>query len=263
MGVLNITPDSFSDGGQLFQDGEARLDRVRTQALAMLEAGADVLDIGGESSRPGAEAVSEAQELARIAPVLEAISDLPCILSVDTYHPGTARHAVEHGASMINDITGGEDPDMLGVLAESDAAYALMHMQGRPRSMQAAPRYDDVVTEVGAFLAERLGRCLQSGIARNRLMIDPGFGFGKTLEHNLALLRSLNQIRVEDRPVLVGLSRKSMLKAITGREVEDRLAGSLALAVLATQGGADMLRVHNVAETQDALKVLGALATLA
>ena len=255
MGVLNITPDSFSDGGKLFQGDTVVLDAAREQALAMIAGGAAVLDIGGESSRPGAQAVSPAEEQRRVLPVLEALADLDVILSVDTYHPETVHAAIDHGAGMINDITGGRDPAVVSAVAEANVAYALMHMQGSPQTMQQSPRYRDVVGEVSVYLQDRFSACLAAGIDANRLLVDPGFGFGKTLEHNLALLRALPSVRVQGCPVLVGLSRKTMVGKITGQPVGGRLSGSLAVLLLALQNGADLVRVHDVAESADVLKV--------
>jgi dihydropteroate synthase len=256
MGVLNITPDSFSDGGQLFDAGTVRLDEVRNQAQAMVAAGATVLDIGGESSRPGAVSVTSKEEQRRVLPVLEALADLGVVLSVDTYHASTVRAAIDVGAGMINDITGGSDPAIVEAVANSGVAYALMHMQGSPQTMQQDPTYEDVVTEIAEFLAHRVGECQRAGISANRLIVDPGFGFGKSLEHNLALLRQLPKVRVGNSPILVGLSRKSMIGTITGRPVGERLAGSLATALLAAQNGANLIRVHDVVESADILAIL-------
>ena len=258
MGVLNITPDSFSDGGKLFDGKTVRLDAVLTQATAMVEAGAVILDIGGESSRPGADAVSSQEEQRRVLPVLEALSDLEVVLSVDTYHAETVRAAIRHGAGMINDITAGRDAEVVKAVADSDVAYALMHMQGSPQTMQKDPAYADVVTEVSRYLAERFRLCQRAGIDADRLLVDPGFGFGKSLEHNLALLRNLAASRVQTCPLLVGLSRKSMIGLITGQPVDERMPGSLAALMLAVQNGADLLRVHDVQESADVLRMLGA-----
>lgn len=258
MGVLNITPDSFSDGGHLFDAGAVRLDTVRTQAQAMVAAGAAVLDIGGESSRPGAVAVSSKEEQRRVLPVLEALADLGVVLSVDTYHADTVRAAIDAGAGMINDITGGSDPAVVGAVANSGVAYALMHMQGSPQTMQQDPSYKDVVREVSGYLARRVGECQRAGISANRLIVDPGFGFGKSLEHNLALLRQLPEVRAGDSPILVGLSRKSMIGTITGQPVSKRLAGSLATVLLAAQNGANLIRVHDVEESADLLSIFDA-----
>jgi dihydropteroate synthase len=258
MGVLNITSDSFSDGGSLF-DGEAvRLDAVRAQASGMVAAGAAILDIGGESSRPGADAVSSQEEQRRVLPVLEALSDLDVVLSVDTYHAETVRAAIRHGAGMINDITAGRDADVVTAVADSEVAYALMHMQGSPQTMQTAPTYTDVVAEVSGYLTERFELCQNAGIDADRLLVDPGFGFGKSLQHNLALLRNLPATRVGTCPLLVGLSRKSMIGLITGQPVDARMPGSLAALMLAVQNGADLVRVHDLEESADVLRILEA-----
>jgi dihydropteroate synthase len=258
MGVLNITPDSFSDGGRLF-DGEAvRLDAVRAQASGMVAAGAAILDIGGESSRPGADAVSSQEEQRRVLPVLEALSDLDVVLSVDTYHAETVRASIRHGAGMINDITAGRDADVVTAVADSEVAYALMHMQGSPQTMQTAPTYTDVVAEVSGYLTERFELCQNAGIDADRLLVDPGFGFGKSLQHNLALLRNLPATRVGTCPLLVGLSRKSMIGLITGQPVDARMPGSLAALMLAVQNGADLVRVHDLQESADVLRILEA-----
>ena len=258
MGVLNITPDSFSDGGQLFNAAGVDLDAVRGQAHAMVAAGAAVLDIGGESSRPGAVAVSPAEEQRRVLPVLEALADLDVVLSVDTYHAATVRAAIDAGAGMINDITGGSDPAVVAAVADSGVAYALMHMQGSPQTMQQGPSYKNVVAEIAGYLALRVHECEQAGISVNRLIVDPGFGFGKSLQHNLDLLRQLRELRVGNSPILVGLSRKSMIGTITGQPVEKRLAGSLATVLLAAQNGANLIRVHEVEESADVLAVFEA-----
>lgn len=258
MGVLNITPDSFSDGGHLFNAAGVDLDAVRGQAHAMVAAGAAVLDIGGESSRPGAVAVSPAEEQRRVLPVLEALADLDVVLSVDTYHAATVRAAIDAGAGMINDITGGSDPAVVAAVADSGVAYALMHMQGSPQTMQQDPSYKNVVAEIAGYLALRVHECEQAGISVNRLIVDPGFGFGKSLQHNLDLLRQLPELRVGNSPILVGLSRKSMIGTITGQPVEKRLAGSLATVLLAAQNGANLIRVHDVEESADVLAVFEA-----
>jgi dihydropteroate synthase len=258
MGVLNITPDSFSDGGRLFDGETVRLDAVRAQASGMVAAGAAILDIGGESSRPGADAVSSQEEQRRVLPVLEALSDLDVVLSVDTYHAETVRAAIRHGAGMINDITAGRDADVVTAVADSEVAYALMHMQGSPQIMQTAPTYTNVVAEVSGYLTERFDLCQNAGIDADRLLVDPGFGFGKSLQHNLALLRNLPATRVGTCPLLVGLSRKSMIGLITGQPVDARMPGSLAALMLAVQNGADLVRVHDLQESADALRILEA-----
>ena len=258
MGVLNITPDSFSDGGRLFDGETVRLDAVRAQASGMVAAGAAILDIGGESSRPGADAVSSQEEQRRVLPALEALSDLDVVLSVDTYHAETVRAAIRHGAGMINDITAGRDAEVVTAVADSEVAYALMHMQGSPQTMQTAPTYTDVVAEVSGYLTERFELCQNAGIDADRLLVDPGFGFGKSLHHNLALLRNLSATRVGTCPLLVGLSRKSMIGLITGQPVDARMPGSLAALMLAVQNGADLVRVHDLEESADVLRILEA-----
>ena len=255
MGVLNITPDSFSDGGNLFDDAQIPLDKILVNAQRMIDEGASVLDIGGESSRPGAQAVSVAEEIRRVLPVVEALKELDCIISVDTRNGETAKATINAGAHMINDISAGADSGVMTAVANSDVAYALMHMQGMPETMQNNPRYEQVVTEVAQFLRRKYQNCLSQGIAAERMLVDPGFGFGKSLQHNLQLLAHIEALRVDDCPILVGISRKSMLGQITGRDVEDRLAASVAAAVLAVQNGADLVRAHDVKETVDGLKV--------
>lgn len=251
MGILNITPDSFSDAGK-FQHLEFALSR----AEQMLLDGADILDIGGESSRPGAPPVPLADELQRVMPVLYALRDCGKPLSVDTYKPQVMREAILAGADMINDINGFRAPGAIEAVKDSDCALCIMHMQSVPETMQDRPQYEDVVREVIDFLRERVDTMTAAGIERERLCIDPGFGFGKTVEQNYALLRATRQLRSElGLPVLAGLSRKSMLGAVTGRPVEQRLAGSLGGALAAVAQGAEIVRVHDVADTVDALKV--------
>jgi dihydropteroate synthase len=246
MGVVNVTPDSFSDGGR-FEDAEAAI----AHAWGLVEDGADLLDVGGESSRPGAAPVSEEEELRRVLPVIRQLRNVP--VSVDTRKPAVMRAALDFGAAMINDIDAFAAPGALAAVAKSDCAVCLMHKQGDPATMQQDPRYGDVVGEVKTFLDERVADALAAGIARDRILVDPGFGFGKTVAHNLELLRRLKE--VSDLPILAGLSRKSTLGAITGRPADDRLAGSLAMALLALQAGARMLRVHDVRETRDVVAV--------
>ena len=252
MGVVNVTPDSFSDGGS-FLDPEAAIAHARR----LVEEGADILDIGGESSRPGARAVAEEEELQRVLPVLKALKDVP--VSVDTRRPAVMRAALAEGASMINDIEALEAPGALDAVADSDCAICLMHKQGEPATMQNAPRYADVVLEVRNYLSSRLSSCQKAGIELDRLCIDPGFGFGKTVEHNFRLLKHLPELAALGVPVLAGWSRKSTLGAVTGRPVGERLAASLAAALLAVQHGARILRVHDVKETRDALAVMQAM----
>jgi dihydropteroate synthase len=246
MGVVNVTPDSFSDGGR-FLDAQAAIAHARR----LVGEGADLVDVGGESTRPGAAPVSEADELRRVLPVLEALGDVP--VSVDTRRPSVMRAALAAGASMVNDIDALRSPGAVEAVAKSGCGLCLMHMQGEPQSMQHEPRYGDVVKEVKEFLAGRIAACEGAGIARERLVADPGFGFGKALEHNLALLKRLPELAGLGVPLLAGWSRKSSLGRITGRDPGERLAGSLAAALLALLGGARILRVHDVRETRDAV----------
>lgn len=257
MGVLNVTPDSFSDGGQ-YNSTAAALDRAKR----MVVAGADIVDIGGESTRPGADAVSLEQERQRILPLLETlVSGLGVPVSVDTSKPELMREAVAAGAAMINDVRALRAPGALEAVAAGDALVCLMHMQGEPRSMQADPRYGDVVAEVGDFLVERLAACVQAGIDPERVILDPGFGFGKTLAHNLALLAGLDVlVRRGGRPLLAGLSRKRMIGTLLGdAPVDERLHGSVAAAVIAAMSGARIVRVHDVQATREALRVADAV----
>ena len=250
MGIVNVTPDSFSDGGAYLSPS-----RAIEHAYQLRAEGADIIDIGGESSRPGTQHVSPELELARILPVLEGLRGIDVPVSVDTVKPEVMRAAIQAGATFINDISALAAPGALQAIADSEVAVCLMHMQGEPRDMQSAPRYVDVVTEVKAFLAARLHAALDAGIARERIVIDPGYGFGKKLEHNLALLRELPQLLELGVPVLAGWSRKSSLGTIIGRPTADRLAASVAAALLAAQRGAKILRVHDVASTRDAMAV--------
>lgn len=255
MGVVNITPDSFSDGGR-FLDPAAAI----AHAHRLIEEGADLVDLGAESSRPGAAAVvSVDEELRRLLPVLQGLRGAPVPVSVDTIKPEVMRAALAEGASMINDINALRSPGAIAAVLASDAAVCLMHMQGTPGTMQQHPRYGDVVAEVNAFLLERVRAVRDAGIAPGRIAIDPGFGFGKTLEHNLELLRHLREFDALGVPVLAGWSRKSSLGKITGKPAADRLAASLAAALIAAQNGARILRVHDVAATRDALAVLAAV----
>jgi dihydropteroate synthase len=255
MGVVNVTPDSFSDGGVHFHAEDAVAAGRR-----MVEEGAALVDVGGESTRPGAQPVSAEEELRRITPVLEGLAGLP--VSVDTAKAKVARAALELGALMVNDVTAlRADVELAGVVADSDAYLCLMHMQGEPRTMQVDPRYDDVVSEVAAFLEERLAFAVDSGVAEERICLDPGIGFGKTVEHNLELLRRLDAIAALGRPVLVGLSRKSTLGRLLGdpQAKTGTTAASLSAAVLAYERGASILRVHDVREHVEALAVAAAL----
>lgn len=254
MGIVNVTPDSFSDGGRA-QTPEA----AAHAAIEMAAAGANIIDIGGESTRPGAAPVGEAEERRRLVPVIEALRGLDIPISVDTSKPGVARAAIAAGATMVNDVRAARSPGMLELLAEANVAICLMHMQGEPRTMQIAPRYGDVVCEVRQFLAKRVAACVAAGIERQRLLVDPGIGFGKTAEHNIALLRGLPALASLGVPVLAGVSRKGLIGQITGKGVSGRCAGSVAAAVFAVLAGASVVRVHDVAETVDALKVAAAL----
>lgn len=250
MGIVNVTPDSFSDGNQHFGTQAAI-----AHGEQLVEQGAAILDIGGESTRPGAEPVSLQEEADRVLPVLEGLHRLGVPLSVDTFKPELMRLALASGADIINDIYGMRRPGAIEAVANSDCGLCIMHMQGEPRSMQTAPSYDDVLAEVRSFLTERYNCLLQAGIARDRIVLDPGLGFGKTLPHNIELLRRLPEAGIDCIPWLVGVSRKSMIGQLTGRPVNERLAGSLAAALVAVERGARVLRVHDVAATVDALKV--------
>jgi dihydropteroate synthase len=251
MGVLNVTPDSFSDGGRF-----SSLDAAITQAELMIESGVDIIDIGGESTRPGSPPLSIEEELRRVMPVLYALRDCGKPISVDTRRPEVMQEAMIAGVDMINDITGFRDEDSLSLLRDSDCALCIMHMQGTPQTMQHDPSYDDVVREVSEFLLQRADAAASEGIDRRRLCIDPGFGFGKTLEHNLELLANVGGIQHQlSLPLLVGLSRKSMIGKLTDKPVEQRMAGSIAAALYAISQGARIVRVHDVAETVDAISV--------
>jgi len=256
MGIVNVTPDSFSDGGRY-----VATDAAVEHARALIAAGADILDIGGESTRPGAEPVMLDQELARVLPVIEALAGEGVPLSIDTYKPEVMRAAVAAGASMINDVSALRQPGALEAAAQTNAAVCLMHMQGTPQTMQAEPTYADVVAEVANFLGERVAACEAAGITRDRIVVDPGFGFGKTTAHNIALLRGLGKITAATGlPLLAGLSRKSVLGRITTRQkATDRVAASVASALIAVQNGARILRVHDVDATLDMAHVWHAL----
>ena len=254
MGIVNLTPDSFSGDGLATSSAQAI-----AHARAQIAAGADILDLGAESSRPGAIPTPLDEELNRLLPVMEALAGCGVPISVDTYKPEVMRAALAAGAAMINDIYALRMPGAVEALADADCAVCLMHMQGEPLTMQKAPAYGDVVVEVRDFLAGRVAVLEAAGIARERIVLDPGFGFGKTLEHNLELLRHLPDTTVSGLPILAGLSRKSMLGGITGRSVDERLPSSLAAAVMALEGGARILRVHDVAATRDALAVWSAV----
>jgi dihydropteroate synthase len=257
MGILNVTPDSFSDGGRY-----DRLDVAVEHAIAMVEGGAGIIDVGGESTRPGAAPVSDEEELRRVIPVIEAIVrrvEVP--ISIDTSKPAVMHAAVDAGATLINDVYALRAAGALETAARTHAGICLMHMQGEPRTMQSEPKYEDVVGEVRAFLAERVAACTDVGVSADRLVLDPGIGFGKRLKHNLALLASLPDLGVQDRPILVGVSRKSMFGTLLGRAVEERLSGALAAAVSSVLAGARIVRTHDVPQTVDAIKVAAALQT--
>lgn len=250
MAVINVTPDSFSGDG-LGCNHDAALRRAE-EAVA---AGAHLLDIGGESTRPGSEPVSEQEEMERVIPLVERLADWPVPVSVDTVKPEVMRAALAAGASLINDINAFRAPGAIDAVRGTDAALCVMHMQGEPRNMQSAPRYGDVVIEVRDFLDQQVDLMMNHGISRERIVLDPGFGFGKTLEHNLELMRGMDRFIATGLPVLVGVSRKSMLGVITGRPASQRQAASIAAAIIAVARGARIVRVHDVAQTRDALAV--------
>jgi dihydropteroate synthase len=258
MGVLNVTPDSFSDGGQYRQ-----IDAAVSHGLRMVEEGAAIIDVGGESTRPGADPVDAEEEIRRVIPVIEKLrGQTDAIISVDTSKPQVMRAAASVGAGLINDVRALSEKGAVDAAVATECAVCLMHMQGDPRSMQLAPHYDDVVNEVKAFLEQRVNVCRAAGIAADRIVIDPGFGFGKTLEHNLQLLRQLHMLGTELPimvPLMVGLSRKSIVGRLTGRPSGERVYGSVALAVIAVMNGARIVRVHDVGATVDALKTVTAV----
>lgn len=257
MGVLNVTPDSFSDGGRFVSSGKLLLDDALKEAEAMVAAGASIIDVGGESTRPGAAKVTQEEEMARVLPVVEALaSRIDAVISVDSSTPALMRAAVDVGAGLLNDVRALSKPGALEVAAGANVPVCLMHMQGQPSTMQAEPHYDDVVAEVRAYLLERAQAAIAAGVKKENIILDPGFGFGKTDEHNVKLLQSLPSLCATGYPVLAGLSRKSMIGRLLGREPQDRLAGSLALALIAAQNGAKIIRVHDVAETHDVLSLL-------
>jgi dihydropteroate synthase len=254
MGVVNVTPDSFSDGG-LFLDAEAAIAHGRQ----LVERGAEILDVGGESTRPGALEVPAEEEMERVVPVVEALAEVATV-SIDTSKVVVARAALDAGASIVNDVTAlRHDPEIGGLCAEHEAGLILMHMQGDPRTMQENPVYDDVVVDVRAFLAERLQAALGAGVAEESIWLDPGIGFGKTLEHNLELLRRLGELRELGRPLVVGTSRKSFIGKIDSSAVDDRLGGTIASSVLAATEGVDVLRVHDVGEAAQAMRMASAI----
>jgi len=254
MGILNVTEDSFSDGGLYLDAGKAR-----DRAQVMIDEGADIIDIGGESTRPGAEPVSLEEELERVIPLVEYISKLGVPVSVDTNKAELMKAAVAAGASMINDVCALQNEGAVEMVARLDVPVCLMHMKGIPRTMQNQPQYDDVVNEIKDFFYQRVQACEAAGINRDNIILDPGFGFGKTLEHNLSILNRLGELQDPELPILVGMSRKSMIDAIIHKPAEQRVSASVALAVVAWQMGAKIFRVHDVAETKDALKMITVL----
>ncbi|HYM43423.1 MAG TPA: dihydropteroate synthase [Steroidobacteraceae bacterium] len=255
MGVLNVTPDSFSDGGEFFDTQTAV-----SHALRMAQQGAVFIDVGGESTRPGAAAVDVDEELRRVIPVIERLRDAtPAVISIDTSKPEVIRAAAAAGAGLVNDVRALRAPGALEAAISSGCAVCLMHMQGEPRTMQDAPAYGDVVDEVAAFLRERIAACRAAGLSDDRILIDPGFGFGKTLEHNLTLLRRLGELTTAGPPLMIGLSRKSMVGTLTGRPAGERVLGSAVLAAIAALAGARVVRAHDVAATVEALSVVAAV----
>ena len=256
MGIVNTTPDSFADGGQYLNSGSAV-----DHALRLADEGAEIIDIGGESTRPGSAPVSEKEELRRVVPVIERLAKRSEVaLSVDTQKPVVAKAAIDAGASIVNDVAANrESPQMWQVVAEAGAGYICMHMRGTPQTMQAKPRYDDVVLEVGGFFKKRLARLAEHGVSDAQVALDPGIGFGKTLDHNIKLLSRLNKFTITERPLLVGFSRKSFIGNLLGTPLEDRLPASLACAVCSVAEGANIVRVHDVAETVQAVRMAEAL----
>ncbi len=251
MGIVNVTPDSFSDGG-LFLDAEAAI----RHGEALAAAGADFLDVGGESTRPGAEPVAAEEEVRRVEPVVRALAGAGHAVSIDTSKAAVAEAALDAGASVVNDVTAFRgDPEIAALCADRGCDVVLMHMLGTPRTMQEDPRYDDVLDDVKAFLAERIEYAVSAGVGEGRIWVDPGIGFGKTLEHNLELLRRLGELRDLSRPIIVGTSRKRFIGALTGREADERIGGTVASNVMALAAGADAFRVHDVAEARDAMTV--------
>ena len=258
MGILNVTPDSFSDGGK-----HTNVSQALDHALRMIEEGATFIDIGGESTRPGAPDVSLQEELDRTIPVIEAVAkNTPCVISIDTSKADVMREAVKAGAGLINDVRALQEPGALQVAAEAQVPVCLMHMQGQPRTMQQSPEYDDVVNDVGQFLLARTKVCEEAGIAKDKILFDPGYGFGKSLEHNYTLVKHLPSLMKLGYPVLVGMSRKSMIGNLLNRKVDERLAGSISLATIVAQMGAQIVRVHDVKETADAVNIVKMLNTI-
>ncbi len=260
MGILNTTPDSFSDGGSYFRDGKVDLSLVLKRAETMLKEGAAILDVGGESTRPGAAVVSEAEELDRVVPVVSALrAEFETLVSVDTSTPSVILESAKAGAGLINDVRALQRDGALAAASQTGLPVCLMHMQGAPDTMQNNPDYTSVVDDVEAFLTARVDACVAAGIAKEQIILDPGYGFGKTVAHNIDLLRHLDRIVDLGYPVLVGFSRKSMIGKMLGRDVDERLAGSLALAIMSAQKGAHIFRVHDVAATRDVLDMLVAV----
>ena len=258
MGILNVTPDSFSDGGK-----HADVNQALEHALQMVDEGASFIDIGGESTRPGAPEVSLQEELDRTIPVIEAVAkNASCVISIDTSKAEVMREAVSVGAGLINDVRALQEPGALEAASEAGVPVCLMHMQGQPRTMQNNPSYDDVVEDVAQFLLERAKACKASGIAQEKILFDPGYGFGKSLEHNYALVKHLPKLMDLGYPVLVGMSRKSMIGNLLNRKVDERLAGSISLATIVAQMGAQIIRVHDVKETADAVNIVKMLNTI-
>jgi dihydropteroate synthase len=254
MGILNVTPDSFSDGGKFIQ-----IDNALAQVDIMLNDGATIIDIGGESTRPGAKNVCESDEISRVIPIVQAIKQrFDVVISVDTSKAGVMSEAIAHGADIINDVRALQNEDCLKVIAQSNVPVCLMHMKGMPRTMQNNPVYTDLISEIKNFFTQRINACINVGIAKERIILDPGFGFGKTLEQNFTLLAHLADFKSFGLPILSGTSRKSMLGNLLNRDVEQRLSGSITTAILAAQQGSNIIRVHDVKETSDALKVLQA-----
>ena len=252
MGILNVTPDSFSDGGK-----HANVKQALEHALRMIDEGATFIDVGGESTRPGAPDVSLQEELDRTIPVIEAVAkNTACVISIDTSKADVMREAVKAGAGLINDVRALQEPGALQVAAEAQVPVCLMHMQGQPRTMQQSPEYDDVVNDVGQFLLARTKVCEEAGIAKDKILFDPGYGFGKSLEHNYTLVKHLPSLMKLGYPVLVGMSRKSMIGNLLNRKVDERLAGSISLATIVAQMGAQIIRVHDVKETADAVNIV-------
>jgi len=252
MGILNVTPDSFSDGGK-----HTNVSQALDHALRMIDEGATFIDIGGESTRPGAPDVSLQEELDRTIPVIEAVAkNTACVISIDTSKADVMREAVKAGAGLINDVRALQEPGALQVAAEAQVPVCLMHMQGQPRTMQQSPEYDDVVNDVGQFLLARTKVCEEAGIAKDKILFDPGYGFGKSLEHNYTLVKHLPSLMKLGYPVLVGMSRKSMIGNLLNRKVDERLAGSISLATIVAQMGAQIIRVHDVKETADAVNIV-------